>query len=336
MAQLGATIASIGFTENCSSPANYAYGTVSIGKENDMKLRPSGKRCAPEGLPNLPGGMMRCHSMPGRAMTCPSGWMHEELQRMHKQSSDHQETLRATSAYTAQAMNGTLESLSGSIRPCTVAVERSPGGGRTQGARTMRPMTEGAVAYDGYDSRKHGWHDPRGQLEHARLTDPTQEGSSWAWTMRKARDHTGYEGTVSTGDTQVTAVSGNGPAWFLGTKTVPGPFSTKTIPVRRCPFNNIDGKHMKARGKTYEQGETLNIQETLHPSHENHAQYKLNGSNTVPESVRPRRAAHPMDAFNKATYCSLEHGGCQSKAMPMPLSRHIVHEGRTQRLSRSM
>jgi len=305
---------------------------VKVGKENDMKLRPAGKRCAQAGLPNLPGGLMRCHSMPGgMALTCPSGWLAEELTRMKHTSAEHRETLRATSASTASLHNGTAGDLRGSIRPCTVATERAPGGGRSQGARTMRPSSAGAargVTYDnymqdpplGYDSRRHGWHDPRGQLEQTRLQDPPQ-GNSYAWKMRKARDHTGYgdDGMVSSGDCQCTAVSGNGPAWFIGTKTVPGPFTTNTVPIRRCPEVGIEGKEMKIRGKTYEQGDYLNTHETTH------------GQNTVPEKVRKTREPHPMDLFNKARYHSLVHGGCQTKPNPYPLSRHISREGRTQR-----
>merc|ERR1740138_669124 len=85
-----------------------------------------------------------------------------------------------------------------------------------------------------YNHERHGWHDPRGQSETMRLKHPPNEGS-WAWHMRKARDHVGYgdDGVVNWGDVQVTAVSGDGPDWFVGTRTVPGPFNTKYVPVRR-------------------------------------------------------------------------------------------------------
>merc|ERR1719235_738641 len=183
----------------------YDVPKVVIGKENDMKLKPPGKRCARAGLPNLPGGMMRCHSMPGRALTCPTGWLAEELERNRRQSSQHRETLRATSSLSASLHDGSHSDLHSTLRPSTVALERCAGGGRTQGARSMRPMTQGAVHRGMYDSRFHGWHDPRGQLEATRLNEPAQP-RSWAWTMRKARDHLGYgaDGMVSTGDVQGT------------------------------------------------------------------------------------------------------------------------------------
>merc|ERR550525_881988 len=77
----------------------------------------------------------------------------------------------------------------------------------------MRPSSGGT----NYDSRKHGWYHPQGQLEHARLADPSEHGS-WAWMARKARDHTGYgdNGIVSSGDTQCSAVSEDAPHWFIG------------------------------------------------------------------------------------------------------------------------
>lgn len=263
---------------------------------------------------------MRCHSMPGRALTCPSGWLADELQRSRHRGTQHQETLRATSSLSASLHDGSWGELSGTLRPNSCAVERIPGGGRTQGARTMRPLTEGSMSYGEYNPAKHGWHDPRGQMEHTRLCDPPA-GRSWAWTMRKARDHIGYgdDGMVNWGDTQGTAISGDGPSWFLGTKTVPGPFSTKTVPVRRCPYVHIEGKDMRIRGKTFQQGDNMNILETIY------------ATNAVPDKPKRQRPHQPMKQINFAEQTSLIHGGCQTKEKPMPLSRHIVREGRTQR-----
>jgi len=305
---------------------------VSIGKEMDMKLRPPGKRCAAAGLPNLPGGMMRCHSMPGRALTCPSGWLAEEVQRSHHQSAQRRETLRCTSANSHSMHTGTWSDLTSSIRPSTVAVERCPGGGRTQGARTMRPMTEGAMAYGDYNPAHHGWHDPRGQMEQTRLADCGP--NSWAWTMRKARDHTGFgdDGMVSWGDVQGTAVSGDGPEWFVGTKTVIGPLSTKTVPVRRHPFVHIEGKNMRYRGKTYERGNHLTCHEEMHET--NNApilKRRQNRADDGPPDNIIAECSRAMEAPNKAKYCSLIHGGCQTKPNPYPLSRHVIREGRTQK-----
>jgi hypothetical protein len=317
--EFGGATHDFGGPKPCDS--RHEWPKVAINKQNDMALKPAGKRCAAAGLPNLPGGVMRCHSMPGRALTCPSGWLAEELSRCRHQSNQHQETLRATSSQAHSVHNGSWPDLQSSLRPNTVAVERVPGGGRTQGARSMRPMTEGSMSYAEFDPAKHGWHDPRGQMEQTRLCDPSQ-GRSWAWTMRKARDHTGYgiEGMPTHGDIQGTAVSGDGPDWFVGPKTVTGPFSTKTVPTRRCPVAQIDGQTMRLRGKTYEHPGNLQITETLHDG------------NKVPEKSRRARPAHPMDAFNKAKHCSLIHGGCQTKPEQMFLSRHVIREGRTQKL----
>jgi len=295
---------------------------VKISKETDMRLKPSGKRCAPAGMPNLPGGMMRCHSMPGAILTCPTGWLAEDGARRDLRGRQHVETLRATSAHSASLHDGTWSALEGTIRPNTVALERCAGGGRTQGARSMRPMTEGAVHRGMYDSRFHGWHDPRGQLEATRLNEPVQP-RSWAWTMRKARDHLGYgaDGMVSTGDVQGTAVSGDNPDWFVGTRTVPGPFSTKTVPVKRCPFVHIEGKQVRVRAKSFNQGDYLDCNETMHDDHR------------VPPKAKRKAFINPMETVNRAKLCSLQSGGCVPKAGDITgMSQHITKEGRTQKL----
>jgi len=184
----------------------------------------------------------------------------------------------------------------------------------------MRPMTEGAVSYDNYSAAKHGWHDPHGQMEATRLNDPSQ-GRSWAWTMRKARNHIGYgdDGVVNWGDVQGTAVSGDNPNWFVGTRTVAGPFSTKSVPVRRCPWVNIDGKQMRVQAKSFTQGDHLDTVETLHDTHH------------VPKKPKKPAAANPMEGINRAKMSSLVHGGCQTKPEHMFMSRHVCKEGRTQR-----
>jgi hypothetical protein len=156
-------------------------------------------------------------------------------------------------------------------------------------------------------------------MEQTRLNDPSA-GMSHAWQMRKARNHIGYgdDGMVNWGDIQTTAVSGDGPDWFVGSRTVPGPFTTKTVPVRRHPFVHIDGKQMRIRGKVFEQGEHLDCIETLHET------------NKVPMKPErpPMKVMHP-DA-NKAKYCHLMSGGCQTKPNPFPPSRHVSCEGRRQ------
>jgi hypothetical protein len=124
---------------------------------------------------------------------------------------------------------------------------------------------------------------------------------------------------VGQGDTQGTAVSGDGPDWFIGTRTTVGPFSTKTVPVRRCPYTHIEGQKVRVRGRTYSQGDNLDIRETMHET------------NKVPEKVRRKPPKNPMEMPNKARYCSLIHGGCQTKPTPVPLSQHVTAEGRTQR-----
>merc|ERR1712151_369600 len=114
----------------------------------------------------------------------------------------------------------------------------------------------------------------------------------------------GDDGMVNWGDIQTTAVSGDGPDWFVGSRTVAGPLSTKTVPVRRHPYCNIEGKQMLIRGKTFETGPHLESFEPLHDS------------NIVP--MKPERPAMKMcGEENKAKYCSLIHGGVQTKPNPL-------------------
>merc|ERR1712060_962605 len=94
------------------------------------------------------------------------------------------------------------------LRPST-SVDTMPGGGRTQGALHLRPQTSGIGEFD---CTKHHWYSPQGLSEELRLAEPSENGS-WAWTMRKSQDHTGYgdSGHVDHENVQVTCVSGDTP-----------------------------------------------------------------------------------------------------------------------------
>jgi len=248
----------------------------------------------------------------------------DDHQRMMNTRTPLKETMRSSS----QSFRGTLRA--GEPVPTISA----PAGGRTQGARELRPkktrdyndltatgdrpgkMPQWETGAEGfrycadnrsYNAARHGWHHPLGQAESLRLADPSQSGS-WRWTMTKARDHNGYgdDGQVEKRDVQVTAVSGDGPQWFLGPKTAPGPFHTKYVPVKRCPMNWIDGKEMKIRGKSYKQGPCLNIIETLHDTPE------------PPEVVRPPKVETwktklTDPAHHVARKNNLIYGGCQTR-----------------------
>eukprot|EP00929_Paragymnodinium_shiwhaense_P000529 TRINITY_DN100772_c0_g1_i1.p1 TRINITY_DN100772_c0_g1~~TRINITY_DN100772_c0_g1_i1.p1 ORF type:complete len:330 (-),score=59.07 TRINITY_DN100772_c0_g1_i1:257-1246(-) len=293
---------------------------VVVSIDNDHRLKPPGKRCAPIGMTHLPGHLQRTTSSPA-VLTCPGGWL-DEHQRMMSTRTSLRDTLRSSSQSFGASMR----------RGEAVPTISAPAGGRTQGARHLRPhkskdytatgdrpaaMPQWETGGDGYrycaDNRaynaaRHGWHTPQGQAEQQRLADPSQAGS-WGWMMRKARDHNGYgdDGQVEKRDVQVTAVSGNGPTWFLGPKTVPGPFDTKSVPVRRCLMSFIDPKDGKLKNlaKSYKQGDCLNIVETLHDG-------------PVPptphrnvEKTWKTKLADPIN--HPARRCNLVHGGCQTR-----------------------
>jgi hypothetical protein len=46
-------------------------------------------------------------------------------------------------------------------------------------------------------------------------------------------------------------------------RTVDGPFNCKAVPVRRCPNNFIEGKTLRVRARSYEQGDCLDIIDRL-------------------------------------------------------------------------
>ncbi|CAK9099527.1 Tetracycline resistance protein [Durusdinium trenchii] len=95
-------------------------------------------------------------------------------------------------------------------------------------------------------------------------------GVSPLWLLEKAKNHTGYgyDGRVNPGEVQCTAVSGDTPDWFVGLRTMEGPFHCNTVPVRRCPDVNFrsDGRLIYTK-KTYHQGHFLDISE-IHRSYD--------------------------------------------------------------------
>jgi len=186
--------------------------------------------------------------------------------------------------------------------------------------------------FNGFDSRKHGWHVPHGHAEQTRLLDPAQEGS-WAWTMRKARDHIGYgdiaNPCINRTDFQGTAVSGDSPDWFIGSRTVDAPFSTKTVPARRCPRVAIEGKTMKTRAKSFQRGDCLSTTVTIHDT-------------SRPPTPPPRQDTRPkwMIAANvehletpRAKRCHLHGSGGRPKPDNLPVSNFTTKDPRYMHLS---
>lgn len=320
--------------------------------EQDNALNPPGKQCAPLGMPHRPGHLSRSHSS-SAILTCPGGWLDETQRREVSLSSGHKERMRSTmtnwDSMARSDFAGTI-----APRPSTVHISApgalsASGGGLTQGARQVRPVTSAFTAtgdrpasssrYNGgagfrycdsakaYNHEKHGWHDPRGQAEAERLARPSEVGS-WAWTMRKARDHVGYgdDGVVNWGDIQSSAVSGDVPDWFIGPRTQPGPMNTKYVPVRRCPVVKIQGKEMTIRAKSYEQGPCLDTLETLHPGPQ---------PATPARKERAKSLATMMEREHEAKRCNFHSGGgMQVRERPFPTSGHRTYESYDHGLSR--
>mmetsp|Transcript_49773 Transcript_49773/g.106629 ORF Transcript_49773/g.106629 Transcript_49773/m.106629 type:complete len:241 (-) Transcript_49773:77-799(-) len=177
-----------------------------------------------------------------------------------------------------------------------------PGGGRTQGAKRLKPGQSSE-----FDIAKHGWYHPHGQAEQRRLYDVSQQGS-FNWTLQKSKNHTGYgvDGRVNRGEVQGTAVSGDSPQWFTGPRTMFGPFSTRKVPVRRCPDLVMgDDDKMFYRAKTFRQGPGL---ETIEIWHDHCNQPPTPAARAVPNN--PQSKVARCQSYSSATRNNLCHGGC--------------------------
>eukprot|EP00928_Gymnodinium_smaydae_P064101 TRINITY_DN47517_c0_g1_i1.p2 TRINITY_DN47517_c0_g1~~TRINITY_DN47517_c0_g1_i1.p2 ORF type:complete len:338 (+),score=51.41 TRINITY_DN47517_c0_g1_i1:200-1213(+) len=322
------------------SAAGFDVPRVKVNHETDMALKPAGKKCHAMGLPRLPGGMSRSYSCP-KVLSCPGGWLHHTLQEADGRRSAYQNRMRETATLSDSMARGEFGRQHATIRAST-SHGAIPAGGRTQGAKHYlqpnsvaghpaagdRPRSSARHAGGegfrycsdsrAYNHARFGWHDPRGQAEAARLAEPSEPGS-WAWTMRKARDHVGYgdDGVVNQGDVQITAISGDGPDWFIGTRTQPGPLNTKIVPVRRCPHVSIEGNKVMVRAKTYNQGMALDVLETTHDGPDVPPVQKAPPNKTVAHFLSQKvMQEHPAKKNN------FYHGGCQIHAPQFPPTRH--------------
>eukprot|EP00930_Biecheleria_cincta_P075904 TRINITY_DN63097_c0_g1_i1.p1 TRINITY_DN63097_c0_g1~~TRINITY_DN63097_c0_g1_i1.p1 ORF type:complete len:258 (-),score=28.71 TRINITY_DN63097_c0_g1_i1:110-847(-) len=210
-----------------------------------------------------------------------------------------------------------------------------PGGGRTHGAKlpaTLRSpaasaatltLTRFAADPSVLDSRpRHGWHSHSGQEFNRTHLYNEASPQSYYWTMGKSKNHMGYGPNGSTnGKVLGTAVSGDGPDWLVGPRTFDGPFTTNTMPVRRCPdvhFNDRTGR-MTYMHKTFHQGPNMDITEV-------HREIDMGGGRltgtqatkitiaATPRTARSARATIPTwlakATHNPAKDCHILHGGC--------------------------
>lgn len=209
------------------------------------------------------------------------------------------------------------------------------GGGRTQGA-VISPHRRGQngldVAQAAYHPSVHGWHLPEGaaQSQHLasekRLHDGAAIPGTWTWMIHKARNHigAGNKGVLGKGDLCSTMVSGDTPEWFVGLRTVHGPFSCNAVPVRRCPKNYIDGKKFSVRAQSYKQGDCLDITN------------QVEDTSRIPSPALSRCGKEP---HWKKDFCGyqvngraaqkpsdLVGGGCQIRAGPALSCKVVTHE----------
>lgn len=260
--------------------------------------------------------------MPNSITCSPGSWLHHKTMLADQRSQMHREQMRETANLSHSIASGTWGGHASTMRPPhTIKAELAPAGGATHGPKPMQPSSSAHQ----YDETKHGWHTPHGAAEQRRLLNPREEGS-WSWTMGKARNHIGYgdDGMVDRRDVQGTAVSGDGPTWFVGTRTLHGPRSTNTLPVRRCPFVDIveveGGKpQLKIRAKTYTQGFGMSQTEVLHDT-----------PLPPPPKTPVRDPMHPMnwDPMLRDPIARRNNlwGGCRSKTPFIPRSSHVTYE----------
>lgn len=289
------------------------YGKVVVCAETDALFNPCGKVCHPLGRPHLPGGLGRSHSEPNGVLACPGSWLQHDRTFMASRGRDFRAAQTADMSLRSTLATGTWAEATAHLRPRTSSLKTLTAGGLTHGAKDLRPQT---TAVEEYDESKHGWYHPLGQAEQLRLADQKQPGS-WAWMMGKSRDHNGYgdDGLVDRRDVQITAVSGDTPDWMIGTRTLPGPFSTRKFPVRRCPFVEIDGKTVRVQAKSYTVGAGLSTTEHLHDRA------------APPTPVPIIRAPRHDDWEHPGKKCNLEvGGGIQTRALALPRSQHVSYD----------
>lgn len=250
--------------------------------------------------------------MPNDVLAGPGSWLEQDRARLGSRGREHAAMQTELMASRSSVAGGAWTDATAHLRPST-ASQALAAGGTMHGAKQihqMRPQTTG------YDIAKHGWYHPAGQAELSRLADQKQHGS-WAWMMHKAKDHNGYgeDGLVDVRDTQPTAVSGETPHWFVGTRTFPGPKATKKNPVMRCPYMQIEGKEVKVRAKTYTLGEGMSAIEHLHDR------------TTPPTPPSYIRAARHDDYENKAIRENFFlRGGCNVRRFELPRTTHVTYD----------
>jgi len=275
---------------------------------------------------------MRAHSQPSAVIASPGSLLFEDRRQQAEGGLRHVEHTRGMAKLAHDMSRGSAVD----YRPVIVApatkrsLSATAASASMKGSLNLSGLTEDA--FDGFNSRKHGWHIPHAHAEQTRLLDPAQEGS-WAWTMRKARDHIGYgdisNPCVNRSDFQGTTVSGDAPNWFIGLRTMPGPMSTKAVPARRCPRVTVEGKNMKVRSKTFERGDCLSTTVHVHDS-------------SRPPTPPPRQDTRPkwMIAANvehletpRAKRCHLQGSGGRPKAANLPVSNFTTKDPRYMHLS---
>jgi len=202
--------------------------------------------------------------------------------------------------------------------------------GRSQHKTGPRPGSSSALTSAGatatatgrggaFDPAKHGWYDTRhGRSASQRRCYDADVPGSYPWLMLKAKNHSGYgrDGRVNVGEVQGTAVSEDAPSWFIGSRTVPGPFSTKKHPIRRCPDVVIEGQGpLKLKSKTFRQGPGLEIIETLH----NSSIPPAPTPRVVPNTYQNRARRDELDVPARHSHL---YGGCVPRQVTFPRNGH--------------
>lgn len=232
-----------------------------------------------------------------------------------------------------------LPALPSSSRPDYNSGKLLPGGGRSQGTKLpelLRPPGAGVpsrptsfpVPTLTTDARHTAsWNSHAGQAFEQKHLYNENSPSSYYWILNKSKNHMGYgvDGRVNPGEVQTTAVSGDAPQWMVGPRTFNGPFSTKTVPVRRCPDMELNPERgLIYTHKTYHQGDCMDIAE-VHRELDASGTPIGNGTRIAlaPMSALPGKAysssppkrRHKPDwqvkaEHNPAKGCHMLHGGC--------------------------
>eukprot|EP00746_Dinoflagellata_sp_MGD_P165235 gnl/MRDRNA2_/MRDRNA2_94387_c0_seq1.p1 gnl/MRDRNA2_/MRDRNA2_94387_c0~~gnl/MRDRNA2_/MRDRNA2_94387_c0_seq1.p1 ORF type:complete len:388 (+),score=62.95 gnl/MRDRNA2_/MRDRNA2_94387_c0_seq1:78-1241(+) len=268
--------------------------------QDRQKFYGQGKRCAPPGIIQLPGGIARSHS--DVILAGPKTMFEASQAQKEADRAGRPDKLRAEAQGNASICPRVPSLAEPSFPPPEYGYQHwlteKPANCQTAGGKMQGVQLASYDSFSGdqYDPSKHGWAHPEARRKQEELrgnvgcrSQCTFQEPSFRWSIEKARDHVGYHNaSMARGNIQGTAMSMNVPDWFAGVRMVPGPqgYGHK-FPAVDCE----DGK-LLLNTRVWEKGPNLSVIEKRRrpysaPSH------------SAPAASRPGKKERPGTAPSK-------------------------------------